>query len=131
MECLQPETVLAVFSISHKGNNIFFWGFKMDKRPYLLHVIKGRKRRVPDCRIGVIVAVGPGQIGWSKVNKTATEEHDPDQFDLNYGIQVALTRAANPEAIPGDVPEQFQKYLDIMAKDSMEYFSKKGKATAK
>lgn len=96
---------------------VFFRGFNMDMaRPFLLHVLHGSHGR----RYGVIVATGPGQIGWSKC-----AIRKGDKFDLNYGIQYALTRAANPEIDSSKIPEDFIQPIEHMKTDSLRHFGKK------
>jgi hypothetical protein len=88
----------------------------MNKRPFLLHILHGSHGR----RYGVIVATGPGQIGWSKCAiKTG------DKFDLNYGIQYALARAANPKIDDAKLPDDFIKHIEVMKEDSKKHFGKK------
>ena len=86
------------------------------KRPFLLHVLHASHGR----RYGVIVATGPGQIGWSKC-----AIKDGDKFDLNYGIQFALARAANPTITEAKVPGDFLNPIEIMKADSEKHFNKK------
>lgn len=98
-------------------------------RPFLLHVVRrGGKRS--EHRVGVIVATGPNQVGWSKCNFSNHYDAEgnlvatADKFDLNEGIQRALVRAANPND-GAKVPEQFRKHIETMERDSVTWFAKK------
>ena len=103
----------------------------MSNRPFILHVVKVKGKR-SEHRIGVVVATGPGQVGWSKCNSGHYEDGDgndiSDKFDLNYGIQLALARSANPDLYDGaQVPHKLRKTIEVVAEESVDFFKKRPK----
>lgn len=70
-------------------------------------------------RIGVIVAIGPGEIGWSLCNPL-------DKFDKKYGKQVAVARAEgyreNYEELLAKAPEKIREEIKCMYNRSLNYF---------
>jgi hypothetical protein len=74
-------------------------------------------------RLGMVVAFGPGLVGFSKV-------HPKEKFDKKLGISVAIARAIDPENLEfhvsyvnGNIPPEFQYPLERIKIASKKYFA--------
>lgn len=93
----------------------------------ILETVKGEKR-------GVLVAIGPGIIGWSLCNVkpgwTNGIYHEGDKFDKAKGIDLALRRAKIAQSLDlfgktsfyQKVPFTLQEEFDKMIDRSFSYF---------
>lgn len=72
---------------------------------------QGRKGK----KIGVVVAVGPNQIGWALCRKT-------DVFNASLGVRIAEGRARSLEEIENRIPFSLRKIVLNMADRSVRYF---------
>lgn len=62
----------------------------------------------PKVFLGVIVAIGPGKVGWAK-----THENDRKNWDRKLGLRIARSRAAavgrKQIAVENTIPDGFGK----------------------
>lgn len=65
-------------------------------------------------RIGIIVAIGKGKVGWSKCSTL-------DDFDKNVGMAIAVTSIEHPDIFPDrKMPLDFVKFIDNMNRRSFK-----------
>lgn len=82
-------------------------------------VHKGQKSPHPGMPIGYVVAVGKGQIGWSKWDRTM-------KFDKEFGRNLATGRAVNGTILP--IPSSLKREYDRMAERARVAFGEKNPA---
>ena len=84
---------------------------------------KGKKK-------GVLVAIGPGIVGWSLCNTNAGYYWEKDVFDKKLGLHIALSRAETVSKMSGtekieyyeNVPSSMQEKFAEMVDRSYKYF---------
>ena len=84
---------------------------------------KGKKK-------GVLVAIGPGIIGWSLCNTGSEYYWEKDVFDKELGLHIALSRAEAVSKMPvnerieyyENVPSSMQEKFAEMVDRSYKYF---------
>ena len=73
-----------------------------------------------DVYLGVIVAIGRGQVGWAK-----THENDRDKWSRKKGLLIALRRAALPmgehrDRMMADLPDSYRVPVTKLLADSLK-----------
>lgn len=69
--------------------------------------------------IGVVVATGKNQIGWS-------EKHNKDKWDKHLGLEIAIGRAINGSDKTPMKKKVFRPYVEKMTNRANRYFKNKG-----
>lgn len=106
-----------------KDQQIARIGYKMSGPEAYIETIKGKK-------IGVVIAIGPNVLGWSKCNNKGTWQQDADTFNKAEGISKALQRAdiastlstRERESFYRKVPFSIQELFNKMNERSEQYF---------
>jgi hypothetical protein len=79
-------------------------------------VHKGQKSKHPGQPIGYVVAVGKGQIGWSKWDHSIP-------FDKEFGKNLATGRAVNGYVVP--LPSSMKRAYDRMTERARKAYAEK------
>jgi len=84
----------------------------MYKDEYLTEYVRDSHGR----KVGAVVAVGHGLIGWSKCHKN-------DSFDKDLARRIALGRAMNGSRTP--IPSDVVPYFEKMSDRAARYYSQR------
>jgi len=86
-----------------------------NKTPFLMQYVKNNKHQ----KIGVIVAVSPDQVGWSKCHTSIG-----DKFVKGTGIRIALKRALlNRKHTKDNIPSSIKPFFERMEKSAVKYYN--------